>query len=163
MKPILYGLFVYLQKQIAMSQKVTRTYEDLLILIRGLNILMSDKEILSSKAGKKLEKMAKKVQSHLDEYNEKLEDIRLDNANVDANGSLLTDEKGGYKYSKEGIKKMNADIKELLKKEFEFYQFSFSPEGLEKYSFLSKWVEGIEESVNADEDEIEQAQVVEMV
>ena len=137
-----------------MSQKVTRTYQDLLVLIRGLNILMSDKETLASKAGKKIEKMAKKVQSNLDEYNEKLEDIRLDNANVDSNGSLLMDENGTYKYSKDGIKKLNSDIKELLKKEFDFYQFSFSTEGLENFSFLSGWVEGIKavESIESDED-----------
>ncbi len=145
-----------------MSQKVTKSYQDLLVLTRGLNLLMSDKTILSSKAGKKLEKIAKKIQKNLDEYNEKLEDIRLDNANVDANGSLLTDEKGGYKYSKEGTKKMNAEIKELLNKEFEFYQLTFSTEGLENYLFLNGWVEGIKAPEEESDDDSEDAVVVEM-
>lgn len=126
-----------------MSQKVTKSYESLLILIRGINILLSDKSILNSKAGKKLQKIVQKAEPHIEEYNEKVEDIKLDNANVDDSGSLIFDEKGGYKYSKDGQKKLNSDIKDLLKKEFEFYQLSFSAEGLEDYLFLSGWVEGI--------------------
>ena len=126
-----------------MSQKVNKTYGELLVLTRGINILMSNKEISESKAGKKLEKLAKKIQSHLDDYNEKVEDIRLDNANTDDSGSLLLDEKGGYKFSKEGIKNMNKKIKELVEQEFEFYQLTFSAEGLEEYRFLHGWVEGV--------------------
>ena len=145
-----------------MSQKVTKNYGDLMVVARALNILMSDKTILSSKAGKKLEKIAKKTSPHIEEYNEKLEDIRLDNANVDANGSLLTDEKGNYKYSKEGTKKMNAEIKELLKKEFEFYQLTFSTEGLEDYLFLHGWVEGIKAPEEDSDDDSQDAVVVEM-
>lgn len=135
-----------------MSQKTTRSYENLLVLARGLNILLSDKDVLASKAGKKLEKMAKKIQPLLDEYNEKMEDLRLDNANVDESNSLLLDEKGGYKYSKEGVKKLNSDIKDLLKKEFEFYKFSFSTEGIEDYYFLEGWVDGIITPVEVVED-----------
>jgi hypothetical protein len=104
---------------------------------------MSNKEVAESKAGKKLEKLAKKIQSHLDDYNEKVEDIRLDNANTDESGSLLLDEKGGYKFSKEGIKNMNKKVKELVEQEFEFYQLTFSAEGLEEYGFLHGWVEGV--------------------
>lgn len=135
-----------------MSQKTTRSYENLLVLARGLNILLSDKDVLASKAGKKLEKMAKKIQPLMDEYNEKIEDLRLDNANVDESNSLLLDEKGGYKYSKEGIKKLNSDIKELLKKEFDFYKFSFSTEGIEDYYFLEGWVDGIIAPIEVAED-----------
>ena len=135
-----------------MSQKTTRSYENLLVLARGLNILLSDKDVLASKAGKKLEKMAKKIQPLMDEYNEKIEDLRLDNANVDESNSLLLDEKGGYKYSKEGIKKLNSDIKELLKKEFDFYKFSFSTEGIEDYYFLEGWVDGIIAPIEVVED-----------
>jgi len=126
-----------------MSQKVNKTYGELLVLTRGINILMSNKEVAESKAGKKLEKLAKKIQSHLDDYNEKVKDIRLDNANTDEIGSLLLDEKGGYKFSKEGIKNRNKKVKELVEQEFEFYQLTFSAEGLEEYGFLHGWVEGV--------------------
>lgn len=136
-----------------MSQKVNKTYGELLVLTRGINILMSNKEIAESKAGKKLEKLAKKIQSHLDAYNEKVEDIRLDNANTDDNGSLLLDDKGGYKFSKEGIKNMNKKIKELLDNEFEFYQLTFSAEGLEEYVFLHGWVEGVPAPVEVVEED----------
>lgn len=135
-----------------MSEKVTKSYGELLVVSRGLNFLLSDKSIAASKTGKKLEKIAKKVQPHLDAYNEKLEDIKLDNANVDQSGSLIFDDKGGYKYTKEGMKKMNAKINELLKSEFEFYKLSFSPEGLEDYTFLSGWVDGISVPQDVDAD-----------
>lgn len=135
-----------------MSQKVNKRYNDLLVLTRGLNILLSNKEIAASKVGKKLEKLAKKVQPHLDVYNEKVEDIRLDNANTDSNGSLLTDDKGNYKFSKDGIKGMNKKIKDLTNEEFEFYQLTFSPEGLEEYTFLHGWIEGIPAPVEEDSD-----------
>lgn len=141
-----------LYKTITMSEKVTRSYEDLMILVRALNIILSNKDIAASKAGKKLEKIAKKAQPFLEQYNEKLEDLRLEHANVDENGSLLTDEKGGYKYSKEGTKALNAAVKALLKSEFDFYKLSFSAEGLEDYTFLHKWVDGISEPVVEEEE-----------
>lgn len=138
-----------------MSQKVNKTYGDLLVLVRGLNILASNKEIAESKVAKKLEKIGKKAQVQLEVYNEKLEDLRLDNAHTDESGSLILDEKGGYKFSKEGLKNLNKKIKELLDEKFEFYQLNFSAEGLEEFTFLHGWVEGVPAPV--EELEVEEA------
>lgn len=138
-----------------MSQKVNKTYGELLVLVRGINILLSNKDIAESKVAKKLEKIGKKAQAHLDAYNEKVEELRLDNANTDENGSLILDEKGGYRFSKEGLKNLNKKIKELLDEKFEFYQLSFSAEGLEEYTFLHGWVEGVPAPV--EELEVEEA------
>lgn len=126
--------------------KITKKYNDLLLLVNAINILSGNKEEATenSKGIKKLQKIGAKMKEHLDAYNEKVEDIRLDNAHTDDKGCLLLDDKGGYKYSKDGLKKMNADIKALLEQEFEFYQFTFSNEGIENYSFLEGWVEGLE-------------------
>lgn len=138
--------------------KVTKTYSELLMLVRAINIVTSSKEENASnnKGIKKLQKIGTKIKEHLDTYNDKLEDIRLDNANTDKDGSLLLDENGGYKFSKEGLKNLNKAVKELLDSTFEFYQFTFSNEGIENYGFLEGWVEGLEfPKVEAEVEELE--------
>lgn len=138
--------------------KVTKTYSELLMLVRAINIVTSSKEENASnnKGIKKLQKIGTKIKEHLDTYNDKLEDIRLDNANTDKDGSLLLDENGGYKFSKEGLKNLNKAVKELLDSTFDFYQFTFSNEGIENYGFLEGWVEGLEfPKSEADVEELE--------
>jgi glucosamine 6-phosphate synthetase-like amidotransferase/phosphosugar isomerase protein len=138
--------------------KVTKTYNELLMLVNAINILSGNKEEVTenNKGIKKLQKIGTKMKEHLDAYNEKVEDIRLDNAHTDEKGCLILDEKGGYKYSKDGLKKMNKDIKALLEKEFEFYQFTFSNDGIENYAFLEGWVEGLV----FPKDDVEELEVV---
>lgn len=140
--------------------KVTKTYQELIQLANAINILSSSKEHVeaNTKGVKKLQKIGTKIKSELEAYNEKLEDLRLDNAHTDESGALLLDDKGGYKFSKDGLKKLNKDIKGLLEKTFEIYQFTFSHEGIENYGFLEGWVEGLEfpkQEVEAEEVEAE--------
>ena len=138
--------------------KVNKKNSDLLALVQTLNVLLSNEEFIKveTKGVKKLQKIGEKVKSHLEKYNEKLDEIRLDNCNTDKDGSLLLDEKGGYRFSKEGLKNMNKKVKELLNEEFEFYQFTFSKDGIENYAFLEGWVEGLEfpEIKQVEEDEV---------
>ncbi len=138
--------------------KVNRTYGQLLQVANAINILLSSKEHVeeNTKGAKKLQKMGTKLKPHIEVYNEKLDDVRLDNAHTDESGALLLDEKGGYKYNKSGLKKLNEDVKNLLQEEFEFYQFTFSTEGLEKYGFLDGWVEGLSFPSSDDIIEIEE-------
>ena len=124
-----------------MSQKVTRTNADLLELFKNLNMTPAEK---GSKREIKLKKIAEKIKPIFEEYNEKREEVRLDNAFADASGVLELNEKGDYKFTKDGIKTMNKDMKELLDKTFEFYQFTFTTEGVDDLKYLSGWVEGIE-------------------
>ena len=132
-----------------MSHKTTKTYAELLELVRGLNMTSADK---GSKKEAKLKKIAEKIKPLFDEYNEKREDIRLDHSYVDKNGVLELNEKGEYKFTKEGIKAMAKDMKALLVESFEFYQFTFSTEGIDDLKFLAGWVQGIEpEQPNEDE------------
>jgi len=137
--------------------KITKTYEELLMLVTTINALSSNKDHVdqNSKGMKKLQKIGEKIKSNLEDYNEKLEDIRLDNAHTDDKGCLIMEDKGGYKYSKDGIKKLNKDIKALLQSTFELYQFTFSNEGIENYAFLEGWVEGLEFPKMEQEDEVE--------
>jgi hypothetical protein len=126
--------------------KVSKTYRELVQLANAINILSSSKEHVeaNTKGVKKLQKIGAKIKSNLEEYNEKLEDLRLDNAHTDDSGALVLDDKGGYKFSKDGLKKLNKAIQQLLDSNFEVYQFTFSTEGLENYAFLDGWVEGLE-------------------
>lgn len=135
--------------------KVSKTYRELLGLVQVLNTLLGSKEYSeqNTKGAKKLQKIGSKIKANLDEYNEKLEDLRLDNANTDDSGSLILDDKGNYKYSKDGLKNLNKEIKNLLDSTFEFYQFTFSKEGIEDHVFLAGWVEGIEAPAVVEEEE----------
>ena len=147
--------------------KVKKTYQDLLNVVRAVNVLVNNKEHAdaNTKGVKKLQKIGEKLKSHLETYNEKLEDIRLDCANTDKDGSLLLDENGGYKFTKEKLKELNKKVKALLEEEFEFYQFTFSTEGIEMYAFLEGFVEGLNfpEAIEEDDEDVEeQAQVVEI-
>lgn len=143
--------------------KVSKTYQELIQLANAVNILSNSKEHVAenTKGVKKLQKIGVKIKSNIETYNEKLEDLRLDNAHTDESGSLLLDEKGGYKFSKDGLKNLNKGVKALLEETFEFYQFTFSTEGLELYEFLNGWVEGLEfPKLKEDDDDYEEAQVI---
>jgi ElaB/YqjD/DUF883 family membrane-anchored ribosome-binding protein len=131
-----------------MAQKVTKTNAELLELVKALNITPAEK---GSKAEAKLKKIAEKIKPLFEQYHEKREDIRLDNAHTESNGVLDLNEKGEYKFTKDGIKAMAKDMKALLDDTFEFYQFTFSSEGIESFKFLAGWVESIEAEQSAEE------------
>lgn len=133
-----------------MATKVKKSNAELLELVRGLNVTPVEK---GSKAEVKLKKIAEKIKPLFESYNEKREDIRLDNAHTESNGVLDLNEKGDYKFTKDGIKAMAKDMKKLLDEEFEFYQFTFSSEGIESFKFLAGWVEGIEPEQPSEGDE----------
>lgn len=124
-----------------MGTKVTKKYSELIELVRNLNVTPAEK---GSKAEVKLKKIANKIKPIFEEYSEKRDDIRLEHAYADKNGVLETTEKGEYKYTKEAMKALTKDIRALSDETFEFYQFTFSTEGLEEFKFLAGWVEGIE-------------------
>lgn len=130
--------------------KVTKTYEQLLIAINQLNMSIKDGNTIGEK---KLGVFAKKLQPYLDAYNEKLEDIKLDNASVDDKKNLILNEKGGYQYTVEATKKVSKLVKELIDSEFEFELVPiFRPSGLEEYTFLKDWVEGMEFKEETEEE-----------
>lgn len=123
-----------------MAQKVTMTYANLLELVRFVNSTPSEK---GSKREAKLKKIVDKIKPIFEDYNEERELLRLDNAYTNEKDVIDFNEKGEYKFTKDGLKKMNAELKELLNKTFEFYQFTFSNEGIDDLLFLEGWVESI--------------------
>lgn len=133
-----------------MATKVNKSNAELLEIVRALNMTPVEK---GSKAEVKLKKIADKIKPIFEGYNEKFQDIRLDHAHAEANGVLDLNEKGEYKFTKDGIKGMAKDMKKLLDETFEFYQFTFSTEGIDSFKFLEGWVEGIEPEQPSESDD----------
>ena len=118
-----------------------KKYQQLNTLVASINAVIGNSE---SKTQKKLVKIYEKVKSHHESYQAQVEELRLDNASTDSNDILLLDEKGGYKFTKESIKKLTAQVKELGEKEFEFTPINVvNPQGLEDFNFLEDWTTGI--------------------
>lgn len=111
-------------------------------LVANLNAVIGSQE---SKTQKKLFRIYEKIKTHHESFQSEIEGLRLDNAQVDDKDCLLLDDKGGYKFTKEGIKKLNKDITELGEKEFDFTPISvINPQGLEPFIFLKDWVTGVD-------------------
>jgi hypothetical protein len=117
-------------------------YQQLNTLVASINAVIGSQE---TKTQKKLFKIYEKVKAHHEDYQAKVEELRLDNAAVGEKDVLLLDEKGSYKFTKESIKKLTAQVKELGEKEFDFTPINVvNPQGLEHFTFLEDWTSGIE-------------------
>jgi hypothetical protein len=116
-------------------------YKDLNILVASINAVIGGQE---TKVQKKLFKLYEKVKPFHESYNAQRDELRLDNAATDDKGILLMDEKGEYKFNKEGVKKLTKDIEALNEKEFDFKPIEvINTNGLEKFTFLEDWTTGI--------------------
>ena len=116
-------------------------YSQLNQLVANLNAVIGSQE---TKTAKKLLKIYEKVKTHHEDYQAKIEELRLDNAQVDDKDCLVLSEKGEYRFTKEAIKKLTEQVKELSNKEFEFKPIEvINTNGLENFTFLEDWVTGI--------------------
>jgi hypothetical protein len=131
-----------------------KKYTELFLLIGHLNLNVKDPK---TKGQKKLQKIAEKVKPILEKYQELSEDLRLDNASVDKDGNLLINEKGGYSFTKEAIKKLNQQSRDLNESSFDFDVIDVvNPEGLEEFTFLDGWVKGVKfNKIEKEDDNIE--------
>ena len=124
--------------------------KDLLQLVANLNAVIGSQE---TKTAKKLVKIYEKVKPHHEAYQAEVEILRLDNASTDDKDCLLLDEKGNYRFSKEGIKKLTKDIEALNDKEFDFQIINVvNQEGLQDFTFLEDWTTGIEFNKQEEEE-----------
>lgn len=122
-------------------------YKQLLELVNELNQETIKQQVKGedTKVSQKLGKIAKKLEKYVNEYNEQVEEIRIDNASTDDKGVILKEEKGGYKFGKDGLKKVLKQIKELNEKEFIYEKINVvNPAGLEEFTFLQEWISGVE-------------------
>ena len=125
-------------------------YKQLLQLVGNLNAVIGSQE---TKTAKKLVKIYEKVKPHHEAYQTEVEILRLDNAQTDDKDCLLLDEKGSYRYSKEGIKKLTKDIEALNDKEFDFVIINVvNQEGLKDFTFLQDWTTGIDFNKQEEEE-----------
>jgi hypothetical protein len=125
-------------------------YKQLLQLVSSINAVIGNQD---TKTQKKLFKIYEKVKAYHEGYQAEVEILRLDNAQTDDKDCLLLDEKGNYKYSKEGIKKLTKDIEALNDKEFDFQIINVvNPEGLKDFTFLQDWVTGVEFNKQEEEE-----------
>ena len=126
-------------------------FKQLNTLVASINAVIGSQE---TKTAKKLFKIYEKVKTHHEDYQAKVEELRLDNAAVGEKDVLLLDEKGSYKFTKESIKKLTAQVKELGEKEFEFTTINVvNPDGLQDFTFLEEWTSGIE-FIKEEEEEL---------
>jgi len=116
-------------------------YQQLNTLVASINAVIGSQE---TKTQKKLFKIYQKVKTHHEDYQAKVEELRLDNASTKENDILILNEKGEYSFTKEAIKKLTEQVKELNNKEFDFTPIPVvNPQGLEDFSFLEDWTTGI--------------------
>ena len=117
-------------------------YNQLNTLVASINAVIGNSE---TKTQKKLVKIYEKVKTHHEDYQAKVEELRLDNASTKENDILILNEKGEYSFTKEAIKKLTTQVKELGEKEFEFKPIEvINTNGLENFTFLEDWTSGIE-------------------
>jgi hypothetical protein len=125
-------------------------YKQLLQLVGNLNAVIGGTE---TKTQKKLVQIYNKVKPYHEAYNTEVEGLRLDAAQTDDKDCLLLTDKGEYKFSKEGIKKLTKDIEALNDKEFDFQIINVvNPNGLEDFTFLEDWTTGIEFNKQEEEE-----------
>jgi len=116
-------------------------YEKINEVIGQINAVIGKQE---TKVQKKLFKFGEKLKSYQEDYVTKVEELRLDNAATDEKGVLTVNEKGEYRFSKDGLKKLRDDIKKLNESEFDFTPIEvLNPKGLEEFHFLKDWVTGV--------------------
>ena len=97
-------------------------------------------QILSKEQGKfssflyALNKVKKRAEEIVSNYNDEMEELRLNLAGKDEDGYVITTEEKGYKFTPENTIKLNKKSKNLLKKEVEI-ESHITTDVPEKYSF----------------------------
>ena len=126
-------------------------YKKINEVINQINNIQGNPE---EKVIKKLVKFIEKLKPYQEEYASKAQELRLDNAATDKDGVLILNEKQDYKFTKEGLKKLQEQIKELGEKEFEFKPIDVvNAQGLENFTFLEEWTTGIK-FIKEEEEEL---------
>lgn len=79
-----------------------------------------------------LERMEKRLGPQCEAYTEALADLQIEHAATDENQAILTDEKGNFRYTKDGLRARHKAQKELVEKpvEIEPYLATEVPEDL---------------------------------
>jgi len=132
-------------------KQLKKKYKDLNVLVNSIQSVIGGQE---TKIQKKLFKLYEKVKPFHEDYSKQRDELRLDNAATDDSGILLMDEKGDYKFNKEGVKNLTKDLEVLNEKEFDFTPIEvINPQGLDMFTFLENWTIGID-FIKEEEEEL---------
>ena len=113
-------------------------------LIETMQLLAANVGSQETKVQKKLVKIYGKLKTYYEEYSEALGDLKLDHASTDDKGNVIMNEKGEYSFTKDAMKKLNADIKVLLEKPFDYKIIHVvNPDGLKEHTYLKDFVSGV--------------------
>lgn len=102
--------------------KVKKKNQDWLVFIEMTNRIFTE-ELANTKFGAQLKKQIKVVNKALDEYRDKLEDLRIDHCSVDEKNNILRDKDQNFVYTKEQLKAFSIASKKLLNEELEITIF----------------------------------------
>lgn len=88
-----------------------------------------------------LERMDKRLKPQISDYNDALTDLQIEHAATDGDkGPVLTDEKGNFRYTKDGLRARNKAQKDLLEKTVADFEPYFATELPENLSQIEKEV-----------------------
>jgi hypothetical protein len=97
-----------------------------------------------TKVGKKMLKIFERIKPALEQYQKEVDELRLDNALTDEKDVLVLDEKGEYKFTKDGLRKLTSQINDLNNRHIDVKVIEVvNPNGLEEFAFLKGWVTGV--------------------
>jgi len=108
--------------------KVTITNRKLVASLNVVNAIFNNNTSrVRDKLSVAIEKFSKTNQGLITEYNELLDDLKLEYCLTDkTTDEILTNEKGEYRYSIEGKKKLNEAVKDLLDQEIDVITYNGS-------------------------------------
>lgn len=96
------------------------TYEAIYVFLLVSQVWLAAKEEnAKSKLGYALQKVRLRAEKLWNQYQAKVEDLNIDHCVVDDKGVILKDEKGEYKFTKEGMKARNQARQKLYESEVE--------------------------------------------
>jgi hypothetical protein len=115
------------------------------LLLETMQLLAANVGSQETKVQKKLVKIHAKLKEVYEVYADKMADLKLEHASVDEKGNVIVNEKGDYQFSKDAMKKLNADIRSLLEEDFYFTNIEImNPKGLEEHVYLKPFVSGVD-------------------
>lgn len=98
--------------------KIEKTNDELMHFNRVGAAYVKKTKDAKTKLTTSIESVFKQLKPVFIDYNETVKDLRLDNCAVDPKTNVLLpkDENGEYRFTIEGVKKFNKDVKKLLDK-----------------------------------------------
>lgn len=124
-------------------------------LIEVLELISKNLENQDSKTQKKLVKIYTKLKTYYDVYDELRNDYRLEHASVDEKGNIVLNEKDDYVFTKDSLKLLQKDLKNLLNQTFDYQVINVvNPSGLENHVYLKDWVDGVNFNLEDDSSDV---------